>query len=106
MAVRGIGYFDTKGNYFRAPDDATLSDLAALLGKIGEGDSLAPGIAKIMLQKRREIEHIFADHDRMVTAVGAQASDVSEVPRIGPKLVTDVMTGIATRVYQDDAQSA
>jgi hypothetical protein len=42
----------------------------------------------------------------MVTAVGALPSDVSEVPRIGPKLVTDAMTGIAARAQQDDAKSA
>lgn len=66
MAVRGIGYFDSKGQYFRTPQEATLSDLAGLLGRMGEGDSLAPGIAKILFEKRREIEHIFRDHDDMV----------------------------------------
>ncbi len=65
MAIRGVGYFDERGQYFRAPDEATISDLAALLGRVGEGDSLAPGIAKIILDRRREIEHIFADHDAM-----------------------------------------
>jgi hypothetical protein len=65
MAVRGVGYFDTKGQFFKTPEAATLSDLAALLGKVGEGESLAPGIAQTLLQKRAEIEHIFTEHDRM-----------------------------------------
>lgn len=66
MANRGVGYFDSKGLYYKTPEEATMSDIAALLGRMGEGDSLAPGIAKIILDKRRDIEHILADHDRMV----------------------------------------
>lgn len=66
MANRGVGFFDSKGQYFRTAQEATMSDIAALLGRMGDGDSLAPGIAKIILDKRREIEHIFRDHDDMV----------------------------------------
>ncbi len=66
MAVRGVGYFDGKGVFHKHPEEATISDLAGILGRVGEGDSLAPGIAKILLEKRREIEHIFADHDAMI----------------------------------------
>jgi hypothetical protein len=71
MAIRGIGYFDGRGQFFKAPEEATISDLAAILGRVGEGDSLAPGIAKILLARRREIEHIFADHDSMVQGLAA-----------------------------------
>ena len=70
MAVQGIGYFDGRGQYFKTPEDATISDLAALLGRIGDGESLAPGIAKTLLLKRREVEQIFQDHDRMLEAGG------------------------------------
>jgi hypothetical protein len=71
MAMSGLGFFDLKGQYFKSPEDATLSDLAALLGRVGEGDSLAPGIAKILLLKRREVEKIFADHDSMMQVQSA-----------------------------------
>lgn len=66
MAHTGTGYFDKKGNFFKTARDATASDLAALLGKIGEGESLAPGIANMLLDRRAEIERLFAEHDRMV----------------------------------------
>ena len=105
MAVRGIGFFDAKGSYFRTPDEATLSDLSSLLGKIGEGDSLAPGIAKILLQRRREIEHIFADHDRMMTAAG-NPSEVSAVPRISPVLVADKDARLGDVTPISDARKA
>jgi hypothetical protein len=65
MANSGTAYFDKKGQYYRTPEEATISDLAGLLGRVGEGESLAPGIAHILLEKRSEIEQIFADHDEM-----------------------------------------
>jgi hypothetical protein len=67
MAHTGTGYFDSKGQYFRTPSEATISDLAGLLGRVGDGESLAPGIAFIILEKRTEIERIFADHDAMLS---------------------------------------
>ena len=66
MAVRGVGYFDSKGAFFKTPESATVSDLAAVLGKVGDGESLAPGIAQMIFQHRKEIEHIFTEHDRML----------------------------------------
>lgn len=89
MANRGIGFFDSKSQYFRTAQEATISDIAALLGRMGDGDSLAPAIAKIILDKRREIEHIFRDHDDMVQggpsdeniAVNPPACNDSALPR-------------------------
>jgi hypothetical protein len=90
MANRGVGFFDSKGQFFRTPQEATLSDLAALLGRMGEGDSLAPGIAKILFDKRRELEHIFRDHDDMLQGRAADAQSraddkpISNVTPINP----------------------
>ncbi len=84
MAHTGTGYFDSKGQYFRSPQEATISDLAGLLGRVGEGDSLAPGIAHIMLEKRIEIERIFADHDSMLAVEAAQNSGESKVAALRP----------------------
>jgi hypothetical protein len=66
MAHTGTGFFDRKGNFFKSARDATVSDLAALLGKIGDGESLAPGIANMLLERRADIEQLFAEHDQMV----------------------------------------
>lgn len=66
MAHTGTGFFDRKGHFFKTARDATVSDLAALLGQIGEGESLAPGIAYMLLERRAEIERLFAEHDRML----------------------------------------
>ena len=37
MAHKGIGFFDGRGHFFKTPDEATISDLSALLGRIGDG---------------------------------------------------------------------
>jgi hypothetical protein len=70
MATKGPAFFDAKGQYFRTAREATCSDLAALLGRIGEGDSLAPGLANTLFEKRAEIEQVFAEHDALVKTAG------------------------------------
>lgn len=66
MARKGTGFFDEKGRYYRTPEEATIADIAGILGKIGDGESLAPGIAQMMLERRPEIERLFAEHDTMM----------------------------------------
>ena len=65
MAHKGIGFFDGRGHFFKTADEATISDISALLGRIGDGESLAPGIAQTLLTRREELERLFADHDEM-----------------------------------------
>ncbi len=84
MAKKGTAFFDRKGQFFKSARDATVSDLASLLGQIGEGESLAPGIAHMLLERRGEIERLFAEHDEMMAeeADGSlvdMASKVSEL---------------------------
>ena len=79
MAHTGTGFFDRKGNFFKTAREATVSDLAALLGKIGEGESLAPGIANMLLERRGDIERLFAEHDRMIEEEAAiKAARIAE----------------------------
>jgi hypothetical protein len=66
MAHTGTGFFDRKGNFFKTAREATMSDLASLLGKIGDGESLAPGIAHMLLERRAEMERLFVEHDQML----------------------------------------
>ncbi|MHA7818075.1 MAG: hypothetical protein ACX930_00330 [Erythrobacter sp.] len=66
MARKGTGFFDRRGNFFKSAQAATESDLAALMGQIGDGESLAPGIAHMLIERRAEIERLFAEHDEMM----------------------------------------
>ncbi len=85
MARSGTGYFDRRGHFFKTPRDATASDLAALLGQIGDGESLAPGIAHKLLERRTELEALFAEHDAMMadaasTTVSPISAKVAKLP--------------------------
>ena len=83
MAKMGTAFFDNKGAFHKTPEEATVSDLAALLGKIGEGESLAPGIAYMLLEKREEIEALFAEFDAMKAELGEtgfKAANVTPMP--------------------------
>ena len=84
MANRGTGYFDRRGNFFKTAREATESDLAAMLGQIGEGESLAPGIAHTLLERREEIERLFAEHDEMLAEEDAVQS--AKLTDIGDKV--------------------
>jgi hypothetical protein len=86
MAYRGTGFFDGKGHFHKTPEDATVSDLATVLGKIGDGESLAPGIAHMILERRTEIERLLVEHDAMVAE--CQAVDPGfKVSRLEPRAV-------------------
>lgn len=82
MALRGVGYFDSRGQFFRTPEEATVSDLAATLGRVGEGEGLAQGIAKTLLEKRKDIERLFFDHDAMLGAAEG-GSNVTVIRKTG-----------------------
>jgi hypothetical protein len=80
VARTGTGCFDRKGNFFKTARDATVSDLAGLLGQIGEGESLAPGIAYMLLERRAEIERLFAEHDKMLEEEAAMKAAYGSDP--------------------------
>lgn len=83
MARQGMGFFDSRGAFFKTPEEATVSDLAALLGKIGDGESLAPGIAHMLLERRIDVERLYLEHDEMMAQV--QASGDGKVARLAPR---------------------
>jgi hypothetical protein len=57
---------DNRGNVHKSADDATISDISELLGRVGDGDGLALGIAKSILGHRQALEAIFAEHDLLL----------------------------------------
>jgi hypothetical protein len=88
MAHLGNGFFDKRGHYFKSPEEASASDLAAILGRIGDGESLAPGIAMMLIDKRKEIEDVFAQHDEMVRLAAAPSG-------------SNNITALPVRTYRD-----
>lgn len=66
MARISIAYADNRGQLHASAEQAVLSDLTAILGRIGAESGITSGIAKCLLEKRAEVEQAFADHDAMI----------------------------------------
>lgn len=63
-------YTDNKGEFHKTPEAATISDIAAVLGRMGDDGGMAAGVARLILEKRGEIEAALADHDAMLEQIG------------------------------------
>lgn len=68
MAKKSTGFFDNRGNFHETAQGATVSDIAALMGHESgsHNESLAPGIARFILERRAEIERIYSEHDELI----------------------------------------
>lgn len=58
-------YADNAGKVHETSKDAVISDIAAALGRISADSGIAGGVAKLIFEKRTEIEAAFRDYDRM-----------------------------------------
>ena len=52
-------YRDDKGALLPTPERATLADLAHVLGRVGEEGGMTAGVAKLIFEKREEVERIY-----------------------------------------------
>ena len=71
MATECTAYRDGKGALHATPEKATLADLADVLGRVGEEGGMTAGVAKLLFEKREEIERVFEEHDAMLAASSA-----------------------------------
>lgn len=67
MAKVAFAYADNSGALHADPEDAALADLASVLGRIGADSGITGGLARMILEKRTEIEKVFIDLDHMVS---------------------------------------
>lgn len=63
MAVQCVAFRDSKGGLHASLEKATLEDLAGVLGRVGDEGGMTAGVAKLIFEKRAEIERVFAEHD-------------------------------------------
>lgn len=64
-------WIDSKGHLFPTKEAALYVEIERLLGHVGSGESLAPGIARLMVEKRGTL--IF-----LLEAFGADGAEVIE----------------------------
>lgn len=65
MAKIAQAYADERGQLHGTAEQAALSDLSAVLGRLGAEGGITSGIAQRILERRIEIEKVFADLDAM-----------------------------------------
>jgi len=65
MATMIEAYKDGRGHLHLDPASAIVADIAASLGRVGDEGGLTQGVARLILEKRSEIESAFADFDKL-----------------------------------------
>jgi hypothetical protein len=81
MARECTAYRDAKGGLHSSPEKATLEDLASVLGRVGDEAGMTGGVARMIFDKRGDIERVFAEHDAMIAARdGHEEAEPAEKP--------------------------
>lgn len=83
MAVKCTAYRDSRDGLHASAERATLSDLALVLGRVGEDGGLTMGVARMIFDKREDLERVFAEHDAMVMEVDSAELDAEESQVVG-----------------------
>ncbi|WP_238401928.1 hypothetical protein [Altererythrobacter sp. C41] len=71
MATECIAYRDSRGELHATAERATLADLASVLGRVGEDGGMTNGVAKLIFDRRDDIERVFAEHDAILVNASA-----------------------------------
>lgn len=85
LANECIAYRDSKGGLHGSAEKATLEDLAAVLGRVGDEGGMTAGVARMIFDKRAEIERVFAEHDAIMASAAGRRID--EEPGREPTLI-------------------
>ncbi|UNK79771.1 hypothetical protein MNQ96_01360 [Sphingopyxis granuli] len=81
MATECTAYRDAKGALHATPEKATLADLADVLGRVGEEGGMTAGVAKLLFDKRADIERVFAEHDAIMHNSSADVVPISDAAK-------------------------
>lgn len=65
MATKCIAFRDMSGKHHADPTSATLADLAIALSDLGAASGMTTALARLVLNRRADIELIFAEHYAM-----------------------------------------
>lgn len=82
MAKMTKAFQDDKGGLHPTPEKATLSDLETLLGRVGKESGLTAALAATILDKRHDIERIFAEYDGMTLPDGTTVTQVFPIDSV------------------------
>lgn len=69
MAKIATAYTDNQGKLHSSAEAAVLAAMTVILGRIGAESALTAGLAQRIIEKRAEIEALFADLDAMTGGI-------------------------------------
>lgn len=87
-AVRA--WLDSKGHLHPTKDAALYAEIERLLGHLGSGESLAPGIARLMVEKRETLINL-------LSAFGTRAEEIDVIPLMRSRSAAEA-SGLARHV--------
>lgn len=74
VAKVAMAFADNQGKLHPTAEAAGLADLTVILGRIGAESALTAGLAQRIIEKRAEVEAVFADLDAMTGGRHAPAA--------------------------------
>lgn len=74
MAKIALCFADNSGVSHDTPEAATIADTALVLGRLSTDSGIAGGVAKLIFEKRAEIERAFADFDAIAAELTKPAA--------------------------------
>lgn len=89
MAISIEAYRDDRGHVHDTPAEAIVADIAAALGRVGDEGGLTNGVAKLIFEKRPQIEKAFADYDRLMS----RRSEITDPEIASPEITAPDITG-------------
>jgi hypothetical protein len=95
VANECIAYRDSKGGLHGTAEKATLEDLAAVLGRVGDEGGMTAGVARMIFDKRAEIERVFAEHDAIIASADSRRPEEAGASAPVPSAQIHVVNGAA-----------
>ncbi len=92
VANECIAYRDSKGGLHGTAEKATLEDLAAVLGRVGDEGGMTAGM---IFDKRAEIERVFAEHDAIIASADSRRPEEAGASAPVPSAQIHVVNGAA-----------
>lgn len=65
MAREVRSYADDRGGLHATAEAAVLADIAVVIGRVGGDSGMTAGLAKLIVEKRAEIERAFLELDAL-----------------------------------------
>lgn len=79
-------WVDSKGHFHPTKEAALFNEIERLLGHVGAGESLAPGIARVLVEKRRQLVPLLNAFEPAESEIGEAVPIVRLIERsAGPK---------------------